>query len=208
MRADGWYLRSEIIWSKPNPMPESVTDRPTTAHSRVFLFAKSKAYYYDAEAIREPHARLRNASPAICNGRYGGQRQNGPSAGARRHGGHGSIRLTPRGRNRRSVWEIPTQPYPEAHFATWPEKLVEPMILAGTSERGICPECGAPWERVVERTAMVIDRSERTHSMGQTRSSGTMVEPPTATTTGWQPTCGHYLPYGTLGGQGPSPPPS
>ncbi|HEY2616875.1 MAG TPA: DNA methyltransferase [Acetobacteraceae bacterium] len=78
-----------------------------------------------------------------------------------------------------------------AHFASFPPRLVEPLIRAGTSERGCCAQCGAPWRRTVERTAMVIDRSERTHSMGRTRASGTMLEPPTCTTTGWSPGCAH-----------------
>ena len=131
LQADGWYLRSDIIWSKPNPMPESVTDRPTKSHEYVFLFAKSKKYYYDAEAVREKHESLKDLGRSqtdYCN---------------------------PAGRNRRTVWEIPTQPTPEAHFATFPEALVEPCIKAGTSERGACPKCGAPWRRVVE-----IERSD------------------------------------------------
>lgn len=91
----------------------------------------------------------------------------------------------------RDVFEIATQPYAEAHFATFPQELPRRCISAGTSGGGCCPECGLPWERQVERTPMVIERSKRTHSMGQTRSSGTMVEAPT-TTTGWKPTCDHY----------------
>jgi DNA modification methylase len=126
LRADGWYLRSEIIWSKPNPMPESVTDRPKTSHRRVFLLTKSPRYFYDAEAIREPHhpdGRTVTRHPGP--GEYSIQeRSNGD-------------RWPGTGRSRRSVWTIATEPYPEAHFATWPQKLVEPMILAGTAERGV-----------------------------------------------------------------------
>ena len=140
LRADGWYLRSEIIWAKPNPMPESVTDRPTVAHSRVFLLSKSARYFYDSEAIREKrnlwdveHAK-RFGSNVYADKRLGEPRL-GPGGV-----GNGSSRLrvsTEANRNCRSVWTIPTQPYPEAHFATWPERLVEPMILAGSPEGGV-----------------------------------------------------------------------
>ena len=149
LQADGWYLRSDIIWSKPNPMPESVTDRPTKAHEYVFLLTKSQRYYYDAEAVREPY---NQASLSRYNYEFG----HGPAAAVTNNpsvgDGTGHMALpNPAGRNKRSVWEIATQPYPEAHFATFPEKLVEPCILAGTSERGVCAECGKPWERIVER---------------------------------------------------------
>jgi hypothetical protein len=103
--------------------------------------------------------------------------------------------MTPNaGANARSVWTIPTEPTPFAHFATWPRKLVARMVQAGTSERGKCPECGKPWVRDVERTPMVINRSERTHPMGHTRSSGTVLEHPTSRTLGWSPSCAHNMP--------------
>ena len=145
LRADGWYLRSEIIWAKPNPMPESVSDRPTQSHSRVFLLTKSARYFMDMEAIRE------GVSPNTLSRGSGST----PKGAAKTDGNHanGFYEATAghvNARNRRSVWTIATQPCPEAHFATWPEKLVEPMILAGTSERGVCPVCGAPWERNIE----------------------------------------------------------
>ena len=138
LQADGWYLRSDIIWSKPNPMPESVTDRPTKAHEYIFLLTKSAKYYYDAEAIREPQRNM-------------GRTQGVPTGWDTGPGSHGSIHRNGRGnskapvpitkpvtnRNKRSVWEIPTQPYSEAHFATFPEALVRPCILAGTSEAGV-----------------------------------------------------------------------
>ena len=179
LQADGWYLRSDIIWHKPNPMPESVTDRPTKAHEYIFLLSKSARYYYDAEAVREK-------SEGVTGGGFSQKY-------AEQQPAHGAMRLDRPAdngsRNRRTVWTIATAPYSGAHFATFPPKLVEPCILAGTSERGCCPACGAPWERVVERTTMVIDRSDRTHELGRTRASGTMIEPPSATTTGWRPTC-------------------
>ncbi|HXJ92650.1 MAG TPA: site-specific DNA-methyltransferase [Terriglobia bacterium] len=132
LRADGWYLRSEIIWAKPNPMPESVTDRPTKAHEQVFLLSKSRSYYYDSEAIREPdlgtdHPRTVHLEASLepSNGLVG------PHAGIRTAEGRNGA-----GRNKRSVWTVATQPYPDAHFATFPPKLIEPMVLAG------CPRGG------------------------------------------------------------------
>jgi DNA modification methylase len=195
LQADGWYLRSDIIWSKPNPMPESVTDRPTKAHEYVFLLTKSPKYYYDADAIRESLAptsigRLQqNIEGQIGTTRAnGGMKSNGnfkavgdieqgrnkrtvweidtkyPDAtyggggtSFRGHSGHykadGTLIDNPLGRNKRSVWEITTQPYKDAHFATYPEKLVQPCILAGTSEKGVVldPFCGAGTTGVVAK---------------------------------------------------------
>jgi DNA modification methylase len=128
LQADGWYLRSDIIWSKPNPMPESVTDRPTKAHEYVFLLTKRERYYWNQDAVREP----------LSNETTGG---NCPDGGPRINGIHkfGSPHLgrdnrNPDGRNIRSVWTIPTQPFPGAHFATMPEALVERCLLAGSRE--------------------------------------------------------------------------
>jgi len=193
LQADGWWLRSDIIWAKPNPMPESITDRPTKSHEYLFLLTKAARYYYDGEAIKEPNVEMwspngkaRTVRPSIdVNG--GGQ-------------GSGCMTWHASGRNRRSVWTIATEPYPDAHFATFPEKLVEPCILAGTSERGACPACGAPWGREVER--------ERTFESGSGRSGNMPVgkngaglqgggatldvrRGPTvrATTLGWSPIC-------------------
>jgi len=154
LRADGWWLRQDIIWHKPNPMPESVTDRCTKAHEYMFLLSKSARYFYDADAIREQHAdtSLSRVGGGIEGTRPDSERKEGvttPDASKRWH--CNTISLHPAGRNRRSVWTIATQPYPEAHFATFPEKLAEPCILAGTSDEGCCPECGAPWVRVTEK---------------------------------------------------------
>jgi DNA modification methylase len=128
LQADGWWLRSDIIWSKPNPMPESVTDRPTRAHEYLFLLTKSARYFYDADAIREEHARVWD--PDAPNG----------SINARTRDASG-IEPNPAGRNRRSVWEIATAPYAEAHFATFPPKLVEPCILAGSAKGDTILDC-------------------------------------------------------------------
>ena len=192
LQADGWYLRSDIIWSKPNPMPESVTDRPTKAHEYLFLLTKQPRYYYDQEAIREP-ATVGNHPRTIFD--------NGPKETPPGTGPHNGLRYAAgaeTGRNKRTVWEIATQPYSEAHFATFPEKLVEPCILAGTSERGVCPECGAPWERVVERKhyGNVIPHADlekgktRNNMGGQQFWDKEYVAPQT---TGWRPTCDHGL---------------
>ena len=146
LQSDGWYLRSDIIWAKPNPMPESVTDRPTKSHEYLFLLTKRPRYFYDADAIREPADEgsiAREGRARLTAYSAPGQSPN------RRNGSDGEWQTA--GRNRRSVWTIPTQPYAEAHFATYPEALVRPCILAGTSERGECAACGAPWVREVER---------------------------------------------------------
>jgi DNA modification methylase len=131
LQADGWYLRSDIIWAKPNPMPESVTDRPTKAHEMLFLLAKSERYHYDAEAIKEPATDTGRA-----NGRDG--RVEDLSARPPNSSPRTLRRLdySQRGRNKRSVWTIPTEPFPEAHFATFPQALIEPCIKAG------CPAGG------------------------------------------------------------------
>ncbi len=124
LQADGWYLRSDVIWAKPNPVPEGVRDRPVRAHEYLFLLSKEPRYFYDAEAVRElgstsaEEVRTRARDTAIR-----------------------------RGRAQRSVWNIPTQRYQKAHFATFPERLVEPCVLAGTSDAGCCPSCGLPWRR-------------------------------------------------------------
>ncbi|HSE45419.1 MAG TPA: site-specific DNA-methyltransferase [Gemmatimonadales bacterium] len=137
LQADGWYLRSDIIWAKPNPMPESVTDRPTKAHEYVFLLTKSPRYFFDQEAVREP---AQYGFSPTTNGKFAA------SVGGK-HGSHTVERGDGTGgRNIRSVWEIATQPYPEAHFATYPEALVERCLKAGCPEQ-VCRVCGKPRER-------------------------------------------------------------
>jgi DNA modification methylase len=181
LQADGWYLRSDIIWAKPNPMPESVTDRPTKSHEYLFLLAKSERYYFDADAVREDGAGRMDlgkmTNPARLN--QGGEWTHTEKSEA--------------GRNIRSVWTIATQPYPGAHFATFPPKLVEPCILAGTSERGVCPECGAPWRRVVERVGAEVKapRSAYGHGAGRNDGGRSQLVGAATSTTGWRPTCAH-----------------
>lgn len=152
LRADGWYLRQDIIWSKPNPMPESVTDRCTKSHEYIFLLTKSARYYCDMEAIKEPgvwsvETRKANANEnqkSFPDSKRNGIRQRKPAGWDTRQGAHGAFHREGRAedieyttttaltRNKRSVWSIATQPMPMAHFATYPEKLVEPCILAGS----------------------------------------------------------------------------
>ena len=135
LQADGWYLRSDIIWSKPNPMPESVTDRPTKSHEYVFLMTKRPRYFYDADAVREPAQFGRRdwscveSNMAAATTGSDARPHHGIRKSASVTGGDPST-----GRNRRTVWTIPTQPYSEAHFATFPEALVVPCVLAGSRE--------------------------------------------------------------------------
>jgi DNA modification methylase len=126
LQADGWWLRSDIIWSKPNPMPESVTDRPTKAHEYLFLLSKNERYFYDADAIAEK-ALLKssgNRERKFADGSYGQRRAY--------HLGS-SFPWEGTTRNKRSVWTIAKAIFPEAHVATFPPALVEPCILAGSA---------------------------------------------------------------------------
>jgi len=177
LQADGWYLRQDIIWLKPNPMPESVTDRCTKAHEYIFLLSKSERYYYDAEAVKEPTLAQVPES----------QRESGAYSV-----GSGTTR------NRRSVWTVPTKPFKGAHFATFPPDLIEPCILAGTSEAGCCSACGAPRERVVEKkaTGRVQERqggglgtAVRREPLGLKPVAGTFQEGVVTRTVGWRPGC-------------------
>lgn len=126
LQADGWYLRQDIIWSKPNPMPESVRDRCTKSHEYLFLLSKSQRYYWDAEAIAEPAAIGFNGSSFTSE--YDRATKSGLGEGDRRE------RET---RNKRSVWTVSTKPYREAHFATFPPELIEPCVLAGCPVGGV-----------------------------------------------------------------------
>jgi DNA modification methylase len=129
LRSDGWYLRQDIIWNKPNTMPESVTDRCTKSHEYIFLLSKSARYYYDAEAIAERTTTkangMRNRDVTRLNNTPGRTRMGGLTTN--------NYDL----RNKRSVWAVPTKPFTEAHFATYPEELITPCILAGCPEKGI-----------------------------------------------------------------------
>jgi DNA modification methylase len=126
LRADGWYLRQDIIWSKPNPMPEPVKDRCTKSHEHIFLLTKSSKYYFDFEAIKEPRVSSSN------NHQFGGKKYNDPDNMV--YQSIGSIYKSDGKRNKRDVWSIPTQPFKESHFAVMPEALVKPCVLAGSKE--------------------------------------------------------------------------
>jgi len=201
LRADGWYLRRDIIWSKPNPMPESVTDRPTSAHEYLFLLTKSPRYFYDAEAIREkatyagpngaqrsPHAQgFGRRTPEEERERQDKQRGHG-----RRHAGFNDRwdamskeEQQALGRNKRSVWAIATKPFPDAHFATFPPDLVEPCIRAGTAPR-VCGKCGAPWRRIVQASGGTIGEGWHPHldDLTEGQQGGGRLRD-------WEPTCDH-----------------
>lgn len=232
LQADGWWLRSDIIWAKPSPMPESVRDRPTRSHEYVFLLSKSARYFFDQEAVLEPvspntHMRIsQNVAAQVGSSRaYGGAKTNGPMKAVVRAAGvnpkaalgeqgrekqnpsmAAAICLPVHQRNIRSVWTIPTQPTAEAHFATFPEALVEPCVKAGTSERGCCAECGAAWVRLVAAmgtrkvapsgrpSKVALDATDGTHHHADAigaNSSMMSGEIPIQLTVGWQPTCKH-----------------
>lgn len=163
LRADGWYLRSDIVWSKSNPMPESVTDRPTKAHEYVFLLSKNERYYFDSKAVKEPVMSVKgNAKSFRGGGSYvgGNSFHNHQPIDRDTHGNESSADGL---RNIRSVWNIATQPYRGAHFATFPEKLVEPCVKAGCPVTGLIldPFGGSGTVGVVAgrlgRSAVILD---------------------------------------------------
>ena len=238
LQADGWWLRSEIVWHKPNPMPESCRDRPTSAHEKMFLFAKSGAqkfwthrtfpgtrerpepdhrwvhretkeeiahdpsdkktwqrinlwrghgYFYDAEAVRHPSTKAGKVAGGTSRGE-------GEDDQRRRRGVSGEI---PSHANLRNVWTIATHSFKEAHFATFPPALVGPCIKAGTSAKGVCGECGAPWVRVVNRELQELRPGPKQPSDALARNNGrgiggTVTKAASSETTGWRPTCDHH----------------
>ena len=236
LRADGWWLRSSIVWAKPNPMPESIRDRPTSAHELVFLLSKRPRYFYDAEAIKEDalteewpgigpqHAAERDRGEAYKPmrvptgwdtgaGHHGtihrsGRRKDLRSDTEARHrsriAGGQSLQAQPTAkRNARNVWTIATQPFAGAHFATMPPALVERCIKAGTSARGGCPHCGAPWERALDRRLVPTSKvsygtkpdardasaDRLDHGSNRVRDGHVPGMASANETTGWHPTC-------------------
>lgn len=154
----GWILRSDIIWKKPNAMPSSVTSRPTTDHEYIFLFSKSKNYYYDADAIREPHVTFSENSKMKGGrghfGKDGGTPEQGKNAGnSNLHDGRWDQAFHPNGRNKRTVWEIPLSKFRDSHFAVFPEKLARTCILASTKKGDVVldPFTGSGTTGVVAR---------------------------------------------------------
>lgn len=203
LQSDGWWLRSDIIWAKPNSMPESVTDRPTRSHEYLFLLTKSERYYYDADAIAED-AIHDGKTVTLGDKSLSKGQANGAGIKASGNGTSQSVIVASR-RNKRSVWTINSEPTPEAHFATFPQKLVEPCILAGTSEKGCCAECGAPRMRMTESTRSRNEVSAAGEKAGARANGGGYYRPNSRetggvaglvdrTTTGWQPSCAHDAP--------------
>jgi DNA modification methylase len=220
LQADDWYLRSDIIWTKPNPMPSSTKDRPTLSHEYLFLLSKSARYYYDNEAIKEEGTTTRpellefgprpdKGYPGHINDRRriktsGKWSNEDPQSSGRRIveqvkavRATGAPHDNPWGpkRNKRTVWEIATEAFPGAHFATFPTKLIEPCILAGTSPK-VCPICRAPWRRLLkpsENYAKYLGKSYHDHSDDIYQGlSQKKVFPRTFAdyeTVDWEPTC-------------------
>lgn len=208
LRADGWYLRSEVIWAKRNCMPESVQDRPSKSHEQIFLLSKSPRYFYDAEAIRVP------ASESYRNdGRWkSGPTDENEKSGYEEAGARNPKRVHnvftgehKQTSGRRDVWHISTQPRKEAHFATFPDEIPEICIKAGTSQKGQCRECGSPWKRATEPSERYREilgssyhdhRSDSKKGMRQMRGSNLQnkmrdagIKGKEMLTTGWQATC-------------------
>jgi DNA modification methylase len=182
LQAAGWWLRTEIVWSKPNGLPDAVKDRPTRSHEYVFLMSKQASYFYDVDAIREPTAAQGKAANKAA-----GERSN----------------AVVDGRNARTVWNIAVTPFAGDHVAVFPPALPDRCIRAGTSEAGCCPSCGAPWQRVVElgqllpagkrsgklHGASYTDRYKRDRGRGAARDAGTGYGRYERHQRGFAPTC-------------------
>ena len=204
LQADGWYLRSVIVWAKKSPMPESVTDRPTSSWEPIFLLAKSERYFYDAEAVKEPLERGDAGSRFDSDRKLTihpntGTNRMPPIGGLKHAGSNGNATYSgdcpewPTGRNQRNVWHLGPEPYREAHFATFPTEIPRRAIKAGTGEKGCCPSCGAPWSRVVARQQIKRERpndyTKRTGEDGTGNSCANSVAGVETRTIGWEPSC-------------------
>jgi DNA modification methylase len=212
LQEDGWYVRMDQIWAKPNPMPESVTDRPTKSHEYIYLLTKRPKYFYDAYAVRETSS----TSGKACSlgGEKGRTVELEPTDPNFRTNGiqWGRTVVTGPARNMRSVWTITPEPFRGAHFATFPPAIPERCINAATSEHGACSECGAPWRRKLEPTeeyAKLLgkDWCDRERDLREGKGHFSMPDgrvsrqrsgkhrAPSVTadyrTTGWEPTCKH-----------------
>jgi site-specific DNA-methyltransferase (adenine-specific) len=184
----GWLLRSDIIWKKPNAMPSSVKSRPTTEHEYIFLFSKSKDYYYNADAIREPHITFTNKSKMKGGrshlGKRNGTPEKGKNAGNQNlHDGRWDQAFHPKGRNKRTVWEIPLGKFRDAHFAVYPEKLVETCLLASTQKDDVVfdPFTGSGTTGVVslkhQRKFIGCELVRRYQEMAQKRLDAILMQP-------------------------------
>lgn len=189
----GWWIRSRICWAKKSPRPESVRDRPTSAWEHIWLLTKSSRYFYDAEAVRAPLT-----EGTIDRVKYGGGSGLSYGTNGERYARVDKVTANPAGRNQRNFWLLGPEPFPQAHFATFPTEIPRRAILAGTSERGCCSECQAPWERVVEKTEQVANHKGSRFDIGKTGINGNGRTQPgsryESTTTGWRSTCTHDAP--------------
>lgn len=209
LRADGWWLRSVLVWDKVACMPESIQDRPTMSHEYIIMLSKSMNYYYDIDAIREPHkdewVQNRSAESYLDTKNFGERSDRNPSF-VKNYSG--AVVGNPLGRNKRSVWRVTPEPIRESHTAAYPTKLIEPCILAGTSEKGVCPECFNPWGRVIDKVRIEPERGEADVSghkitgvyrqFNTTLSKNRIVGGTSLTkfrseTSNWEPTCDHGL---------------
>ena len=181
MQKRGWYLRSEIVWWKPNPMPDSVKDRPTSSHEKIFLLTKRPRYYYDHVAVRT--APKTDRWPGV------GQQH----AAARDRDEKQEDMKVAAGANLRNVWYFSTAGLKDAHFAVFPTDLAETCIKAGTSEYGVCAASGAPYERDSERGHLFEERTNYVHQVDEhtdRNDIGRTMKAHEFVTTGWNPTCG------------------
>jgi DNA modification methylase len=188
LQEDGWYLRSAITWCKRAPMPESVTDRPTSATEMIFLLTRAERYYYDADAVRTEHKpeSLERYKHGFTRGKMAGD-------GLVMADAYQSVYGNPAGRNLWNYWLLGPEPYAAAHFATFPTAIPDRCIRAGTSERGVCPQCGAPWKRVVVTSGGSIGAAWHDHEndlhRGQRANAKTTDGTYKRESIGWQPTC-------------------
>ena len=190
LQADGWVLRSDIIWHAPNKMPGSQQDRPTTAHEYVFLLAKQPRYYYDHVAVMERASSEYGKGPRPADGTQKGN--NNKDLGDSNKSHSGWIGGEQERRNLRSVWTVSVASEKESHFAVFPPKLILPCILAGTSAAGCCPACRAPYRRQVERRREATRPGRDTKVTGNTMTDGNRDPERHITavkTTGWVAGC-------------------
>ena len=193
----GWYVRSRIAWCKKSSMPESVRDRPTSAWEHIWLLSKQAKYYYDAEAVRQTDLGTDHSHRNVLDGPSlnapGQSHQSGIRSVAGRNGA---------GANLRNYWLLGPEPYPDAHFATFPSEIPRRAILAGTSAKGCCPECGAPWVREVDSIPATSKECPKTQAAHEARggtgiATGTVGKSGSGRidgyrrTTGWSPSCDH-----------------
>lgn len=195
LQDDGWWVRSKVIWNKPNPMTESVEDRPSSAYEEVFLLTRSARYFYDHEAIKEPFEtdpKENYEGRARVTGRSD---QAFAAARGRDRSKSGGFPAPSGLRNKRNVWTIPCAPSPIAHFAMMPPALAEICIKAGTSEKGCCLHCGTPWRRLLGEPVKTGGRSSGNGFVRPERLSiggpgnEAVWEPTVRPTIGWRASC-------------------